>query len=873
MNKNELKRLIKIEDRIFQIAEEEGLEFCDIEFDIIPDQKMLEIMAYRIPGNISNWKYGRDYERLRTIHEKVRYGLPYEVVINSDPARAYLMKDNTLAIQALVMAHVVGHVAFFTMNKYFINTNKDIIPYMSAATKRFNQYERMYSIDEVERIIDAGHSIQFHSSPFDTETEDEKRKRIFEQMKKRAHAKRTAQYDDIVPIIEHKDMDISLYNQKLWKSLKEKTPVEPTEDLLRYIIDNSTYLDNWQKDILEVLRKEGQYFWPQMRTRYMNEGFACIVPNSLVHTEKGFVPIEQAIQYCNKVVGINNKLTDIKKRCVTKEIPTIKIKTNTGLELEGAEFHRLLTKVNGKKEDVHMKDLKIGDELFMSVGLNIWPDKLIDINIDSALQRQMFSKTQKVKIPHTIDMDISYLMGSLVAEGTNLSRGFTFTNQNNEYLETIKYIIENKFNKKIEIKSRKDSKTKDITLYSTPIIDFLYQAGLSNKKSHEKEIPWSILQSPKQVVSAFIGGLFDGDGCVYYDGKHSRQIIFTSKSEKLIRQITLLLLNYGIVGSFRSSKKEGYEDCYQLVISKGNCLKIFQQEIIFKDKKKNKLLEEAINSLKWSHPVQETCKIVEISHSNSINYDWYIPEGNHYVAQGFINHNTYWHEKITHKLFEEKYLSMSDHAQFNYSNSLVKASHVTAMNPYLVGSKIWEDIVMRWDKGRYGREWTDCNDRKLKEKWDKKTMKGKEKMFEIVRTHTDWFFMKGFLTTDLVEELNLYIYVERKTLLTKDLVITKQRAKKTAEMIIMSFTHSHIPKIEITDGNYNQMGYLFLKHNWSGANLERNYCEKTLQHIANIWGKNVYLETKKGPHKRLLYKVEKKRYSKSAPTPKVNLNK
>ena len=70
MNKTELQRLVKIEDRIYQIAEEEGLDFCDIEFDIIPDQKMLEIMAYRIPGNISNWKYGRDYERLRTIHEK-----------------------------------------------------------------------------------------------------------------------------------------------------------------------------------------------------------------------------------------------------------------------------------------------------------------------------------------------------------------------------------------------------------------------------------------------------------------------------------------------------------------------------------------------------------------------------------------------------------------------------------------------------------------------------------------------------------------------------------------------------------------------------------------------------------------------------------
>jgi len=81
MNKSEMQRLIKIEDRIYEIAKE------DIEFDIIPDQKMLEIMSYRIPGNVSNWKYGRDYERLRTFQEKVRYSLPYEVVINSNPSR------------------------------------------------------------------------------------------------------------------------------------------------------------------------------------------------------------------------------------------------------------------------------------------------------------------------------------------------------------------------------------------------------------------------------------------------------------------------------------------------------------------------------------------------------------------------------------------------------------------------------------------------------------------------------------------------------------------------------------------------------------------------------------------------------------------
>src|SRR3989304_1037343 len=100
MNSSELKRLAKIEKRINRIVcEEMGLNCFPIEFDVIPPQKMLEIMAYHIPTNISNWKRGRDYERERTIYEHSAGGLPYEVVINSNPARAYLMSNNKFAVQ------------------------------------------------------------------------------------------------------------------------------------------------------------------------------------------------------------------------------------------------------------------------------------------------------------------------------------------------------------------------------------------------------------------------------------------------------------------------------------------------------------------------------------------------------------------------------------------------------------------------------------------------------------------------------------------------------------------------------------------------------------------------------------------------------
>ena len=495
MNRSELQRLIKIEDRIYQIAKADGLDFCDIEFDIIPDQKMLEIMSYRIPGNISNWKYGRDYEKLRTFQEKVRHSLPLEVVINSNPSRAYLMKDNTFALQVLVMAHVVGHVSFFTMNKHFQRTKRDMINYLSVASERFNKYERLYGIDEVEKIIDAGHSIQFHCNPFDLETEDEKRKRLFEQMKLKKHVKSTAEFADITAVDNYdkrKEQDRYLENQKLWRKLKNKTPVEPTEDLLRYIIDNSKILDDWQKDVLEVLRQEGEYFWPQMRTQYMNEGFAVLT-----------------------------------------------------------------------------------------------------------------------------------------------------------------------------------------------------------------------------------------------------------------------------------------------------------------------------------------------------------------------------HEKIMKQLFKEELLTMSDHAQYNYSNSLVKAMNPKSMNPYLVGSKIWEDVIDRWDKGKHGREYENCEDTKLKEKWDDGSMMGREKMFEIIRSHTDWFFMQNFLTPELIDELQLYVYVKKDTMFTEDYIITKQESKKLAKMIIMSFAHSNIPSIEAVNGNFKNKGYLFLKHNWDGIGIEPKYCVETLKHIFNLWGDSIFIKTKKNKNEEIVYELKK----------------
>jgi len=123
----DLKRLMEFDEKIQEIARGFGLDFFPQEFDVIPAQKMLEILAYRFPVNFSHWSFGRDYEREKTQFE-YGFGIPYEVVLNSNPSRAYLMNTNPFPVQVMVMAHVYAHNDFMKKNYHFKATRRDILP-------------------------------------------------------------------------------------------------------------------------------------------------------------------------------------------------------------------------------------------------------------------------------------------------------------------------------------------------------------------------------------------------------------------------------------------------------------------------------------------------------------------------------------------------------------------------------------------------------------------------------------------------------------------------------------------------------------------------------------------------------------------------
>ena len=219
---------------------------------------------------------------------------------------------------------------------------------------------------------------------------------------------------------------------------------------------------------------------------------------------------------------------------------------------------------------------------------------------------------------------------------------------------------------------------------------------------------------------------------------------------------------------------------------------------------------------------------------------------------------TFIHQKIMNKLFDEELLTAEEHGQYNYSNSLVKAMSRYSMNPYLIGSGMWEHIEERWDKGRHGKEYMECSDYKLKEEWDTKEMGGFEKCKDVMRTYTDWFFMQDFLTEDVIDKLDMYIYTEVPSAdyaNAVDYVRTDHTAAQIRELIVNSFSNSGIPKINIIDGNHYFDGSLYLSHDFSGIELDKLNTVKTLEHIYTLWGRPVVLSTTIGD-KRYEVKID-----------------
>ena len=252
-------------ERIEEKVKEFNLNCYPQEFEIISYNDMIAYEAYvGMPSRYRHWSFGKAYEKTKTLYSLNLTGLPYEMVINSDPCLAYLMKDNTLLLQILTMAHVYGHNDFFKNNRLFKEgTNaKYALEMFKMNENSISRYINEPSIgyEKVERVLNAAHAIKYQIP------------RVIGEKKISIEEEKKVLIDEYNKKIE--DRGILDYKQDIEVPDISKIPLSPQDDVMQFIIDYGE-LEEWEKHILRIVKRESEYFLPQIETKTMNEGWAC----------------------------------------------------------------------------------------------------------------------------------------------------------------------------------------------------------------------------------------------------------------------------------------------------------------------------------------------------------------------------------------------------------------------------------------------------------------------------------------------------------------------------------------------------------------------------------------------------------------------
>ncbi|WP_067932652.1 SpoVR family protein [Alicyclobacillus kakegawensis] len=283
MNDAELKELERSIERIMEIADGFGLDYFPMRYEVCPSDVIYTFGAYGMPTRFNHWSFGKAFHRLKLEYD---FGLSriYELVINSNPSYAFLLDGNTLLQNKTVCAHVLGHSDFFKNNSAFAQTSRDMVERMAANAERVRRYELEYGRQRVEQVLDAGIALQQHvdASRHADAVRRERMRRLREDKRQRARS-RTGPYDDLWRLGEESGGSgtesqakhgVDQAGADAYARRSTQRMLVPERDLMLFLIDYSRVLEEWERDILSLLREEMLYFWPQLETKIMNEGWA-----------------------------------------------------------------------------------------------------------------------------------------------------------------------------------------------------------------------------------------------------------------------------------------------------------------------------------------------------------------------------------------------------------------------------------------------------------------------------------------------------------------------------------------------------------------------------------------------------------------------
>lgn len=285
-------------------TEKYGIDFYPNQIEVITSEQMLDAYSsVGMPINYSHWSFGKDFIAQHDMYRAGQMGLAYEIVINSNPCISLCMEENSMLMQVLVMAHACfGHNSFFKNNYLFKEwTNADsIIDFLDYSKKYISDCEEKYGIDAVEDLLDSCHAIKTYG------------------VDKYKRPSKLSHEDEMKKKEERNE-----YNQKqqndLWRTLpqsskaedadeKVRFPEEPQENILYFIEKNAPNMETWQREIVRIVRKMSQYFYPQMQTQVGNEGWATFWHYTLTHDlyDEGLITEGNMLEfYTNHTAVVN----------------------------------------------------------------------------------------------------------------------------------------------------------------------------------------------------------------------------------------------------------------------------------------------------------------------------------------------------------------------------------------------------------------------------------------------------------------------------------------------------------------------------------------------------------------------------------------
>ena len=201
---------------------------------------------------------------------------------------------------------------------------------------------------------------------------------------------------------------------------------------------------------------------------------------------------------------------------------------------------------------------------------------------------------------------------------------------------------------------------------------------------------------------------------------------------------------------------------------------------------------------------------------------------------------SFWHTKLmtSHILDDSEVIDYAD----RHSGTTVM--HKGQLNPYKIGLELFRDIERRWNEGKFGREWAQCDSLEARANWNTHAGLGMQKVFEVRRHHNDVTFLDEFLTPEFCAEQKLFTFEHNPR--ANEWQIASREFEKIKQKLLSQLTNMGRPVIEIEDANFRNTGALLLVHRFDGTALDQRYAHSTLKNLYKIWKRPTHLHSRRG---------------------------